>query len=633
MRKKALHSLALCVAGSFLLLPSCVEVNDDYDLSGDIDMTIGAGGNLALPTSGTVKMKMKDILDLEEDGIVRPVGEDSVYYLIEGADKPSTFEFDLPNITVDDPTLEPFELSFNIPNLEALLDKALPGDENAVIRQQVLNYRDNLALLETVLGDKAAVEYESPEIPLERDVKMLNYDFTMPDEVTGLEYIGFSQPMQPDFDLTTTMPAGKLVLHNVNAEFPAMLDHDNITFGGTWLGHLNDHGLHQYNVPDTTLTNGVHTRLQLEFVGIDLTKRPAPENRPWERASHPDGKLKLEESVAMHGTVTVRGTIFDFIALAGENFKMQANIKMKAPEIGEVVVMVDPEINPESTTIELNDLPDFLTENEVTVILQQPAIRLDVMAEEITTHEALPVLVDCWGSLNTDKDITVNLGSETTPEIQIGGEVNSSWCIWDGKVAPVWGDEYSYYQAVGLTNIIEEIPEKIDLNFDARVKQEYVTIPLGTSYKATIDYNVECPLALAKGSKIVYSETVDELSEDLDGIEVKELKITAMLHVEDADGGDNVPFDKLDLTVTPLDKNGNPIAGIQVEPLLDVNSGDKIVLHLTCESGAMDKLESLTFEVAAKVTTDGAAPLSAKTTVQLTDVSIELIGGVIADLN
>ena len=29
MRKKALHSLALCVAGSFLLLPSCVEVNDD----------------------------------------------------------------------------------------------------------------------------------------------------------------------------------------------------------------------------------------------------------------------------------------------------------------------------------------------------------------------------------------------------------------------------------------------------------------------------------------------------------------------------------------------------------------------------------------------------------------------------
>ncbi len=633
MRKKALHSLALCAAGAFLLLPSCVEVNDDYDLSGDIDMTIGAGGNLALPTSGTVKMKMKDILDLEEDGVVRPMGEDSVYYLIEGADKPSTFEFDLPDIEVDDPTLEPFEMAFSIPNLETLLETALPGDGNAVIRQQVLDNRNDLALLETILGDKATVEYESPEIPLERDVEMLNYDFTIPDEVAGLKYVGFSKPMQPDFDLTTTMPAGKLVLHHVNAEFPAMLDHDNITFGGTWLGHLNEHGLHQYNVPDTTLTNGVHTRLQLEFVGIDLTMRPTPEDCPWERVDHPDGKLILEEDVAMHGTVTVRGTIFDFVALAGESFKMQANIKMKAPEIGEVVVMVDPEINPESTTIELNDLPDFLTENDVTVILQQPTIRLDVMAEEVNTHEALPVVVDCWGALDTDKGINVNLGSEAYPEITIGGEVNSSWCIWDGASQPAWGSEYSYYQATGLTHIIEEIPNRIDLSFDARVKQEYVTIPLGTSYKATIDYNVECPLALAAGSKIVYSETVDELGGDLDGIEVKELKITAMLHVEDADGGSNIPFDKLDLTVTPLDKNGNPVAGIQVDPLLDVNSGDKIVLHLTCAEGAMENLDALTFEVAAKVTTDSAAPLSAKTTVQLTDVSIELIGGVIADLN
>ena len=67
MRKKALQSLALCAVGAILLLPSCVEVNDDYDLNKDIDMTIGAGGDLTLPTSNTVKLKMKDILDLEEE--------------------------------------------------------------------------------------------------------------------------------------------------------------------------------------------------------------------------------------------------------------------------------------------------------------------------------------------------------------------------------------------------------------------------------------------------------------------------------------------------------------------------------------------------------------------------------------
>ena len=630
MRKKALQSLALCAVGAILLLPSCVEVNDDYDLNKDIDMTIGAGGDLTLPTSNTVKLKMKDILDLEEDGIVQAVGEDSIYYLIEGADKPSTVEFELPTIKVDDPTLDPFELKFNVPSLESLLEKFLSGDENAIIRQQILKNKDNIALLETLLGDKVSKVYESPEIPLEREVQMLDYDFTMPEQVTGLKYIGFSTPMRPDFELMTTMPVGELLLHNVNAEFPAMLNHDNITFGGTWLGRLNEHGLHQYNVPDTTLQCDVPTRLMLEFIGIDLSKSPEGE---WVRSSDFDGKLNLCESVAMHGTVVAKGTILEFVSLAGKEFKMQATIRMKAPEIGEVEVMVNPEINPESTTIELNDLPDFLTENDVTVVLKQPAIRLDIEAKEETTGDALPVQVECWGSLETDKGIAVNLGNEYAPGISLGGNVNSNWCIYDGDSQPIWGDTYSYYKAEGLTHIIEEIPNRIDLSFDARVKQDWMTIALGTSYKATIDYNVECPLALAEGSRIVYSETVEDLSADLDGIEVKGLKITALLLVQDKDGGNSIPFDELDLIVKPLDKNGNPVEGIVVEPLIGKSSGEIIELYLTCEKGAMENLDALTFEVACRVTNDDAAPLSANTTVQLTNVTIGIEGGVIADLN
>lgn len=633
MSTRNLRFLTLCVVGSFLLLPSCLEVNDDYDLNKDIDMTIGVGGDLTLPTSNTVKLKMKDILDLEEDGIVQAVGVDSIYYLIEGTDNPSTFEFDLPSIKVSDSTLDPFEMSFTIPSLESLLTSFYPGEENATIRNFVLSNKDNLDLLKDFIGDDAVIVRESPEIDLERGFNVLSYEFEIPKEVVGLKYIDFStHPMQPDFDLTTTMPKGELVLHHVNAEFPAMLNHDNITFGGTWLGHLNEHGLHQYNVPDTILTNGKHTRLNLEFIGIDLEARPE-ENRPWERVEHPDGILSLNEEVAMHGSVTVRGSILDFVSLAGSTFKMIATIKMKAPQIDNVTVKVDPEINPESTSIELNDLPDFLTENDVTVILKQPAVRLDIFAEEVTTHDPLPVTIQCWGALKTDKGVEISLGDAIAPEIRVGGEVDSRWCIWDGEEKPHWGDEYSYYQAMNLTHIIEQIPNRIDIDFDACVEQEYITIPLGTSFKATIDYKVECPLALAAGSKIVYSETVDDLSADLDGIEVKGLKITAKLLVEDKNGGNSIPFNKLDLIVKPLDKNGNEIDGIRVDPLEGVSSGENIVIHMTCEKGAMEDLESLTFEVACRVTNDDAAPLSANTTIQLTNVTIGVEGGVVVDLN
>ena len=624
MKKKTLHSMALYIAGGFMLFPSCVEVNDDYDLSGDIDMTIAAGGDLTLPTSGTVKMKMKDVLDLDEDGIIKPVGADSVYYLIKNADSPSTFEFDLPDITVNDPTLDPFNLTFSVPTLESLLNSfGLPEE----IANQVIANKNNVELLKTLLGDDATVVRESPTIELNEGFNVLDYDFTMPKEVECLKEIGFSVPMQPDFDLTTDMPAGELGLHDVNAEFPALLNHDNITFGGTWLGHLNENGRHQYNLPkDVWMKRGEHTRLELEFVGIDMTANP------WERAAHPNGMLTIAEEVGMHGTVTVRGSILDFLSLAGETFTLTATIQMKAPEIGDVTVVVNPNINPESTTIELNDLPAFLTESNVTVVLQQPVIHLNIEAKEKMSGSPLPVQIECWGELNTDKGIHVELGNDLEPAIIIGRPiVKSDWCIWDGEQSPSY-EGYSYYKADGLTHIMEQIPNRIDLDFDARVKQEYVTLKLGTSYKTVIDYMTECPLALAAGSQIVYTETLDNLHKDLEDLEVKALKITAKLLVESPRGG-TVPFDKLDLDVKALDLSGNPIKGIVVTPLENVSSGETIEVNVTCEEGAMKALDALTFEVAAKVTENDAAPLSAKTTVQLTDISVGIIGGVVADLN
>ena len=95
MEKRRLSLLIGCVAGTFFLMPSCV--NDDYDLNKDIDMTINVGGDLTIPTSATSEMKMKDLLDLEDDGIVKvkdpDANGDGDYYLMKGSDEPSSFSF------------------------------------------------------------------------------------------------------------------------------------------------------------------------------------------------------------------------------------------------------------------------------------------------------------------------------------------------------------------------------------------------------------------------------------------------------------------------------------------------------------------------------------------------------------
>ena len=126
---------------------------------------------------------------------------------------------------------------------------------------------------------------------------------------------------------------------------------------------------------------------------------------------------------------------------------------------------------------------------------------------------------------------------------------------------------------------------------------------------------------------------MEDLNADLDGIEFKGLKITAQLLVEDKNGGNSIPFNELDLSVKALDVDGNEIEGICVDPLEGVSSGETIVLYLTCEESAMKQLDALTFEVACRVTNNDAAPLSANTTIQLTNVTIGIEGGVVVDLN
>lgn len=638
MRKRELKTTILCTMGTLLFFQSCV--NDDYDLNEDIDMTIGVGGNLTLPTSNTVAMKMKDILDLDPDGIVRTKEGDETrtYYLIEKADNPSTFEFNLPSIEIADPNPMEFKLKYSVPDLKTLLSSFDLGLNDQILDLIV----NNTSMIENYLpAEELNIVRISPEIELEYGFDALKFDFTMPKEVMALDSIGFATPLKPTFLLSTTLSQGKLVLHDVYAEFPRILNHDNITHGGDWLYHLNEDMRHVYNLPkDQPLTDDQAVPFDMEFVGLNLFDDPNDaypwENCPWpwdrSKPEYANGMLEINEDVAMHGSVTIEGTIMEFINLAGNDFELSASVNLDAPEIGEVRVIVNPDVNPESTTIELNDLPDFLTDNEVTVVLQQPIVKLNVTANEKDyPQNPLPVKVNCWGLLASDKGITVNLSAENASDLQIGGEVNTNWCIWDG-VKPEW-EGYKYYQAQGFTHIIEEIPNRIDLSFDAAVVQEYVTLELGTAYEARIDYEVECPLALAAGSKIVYTETVDDLHKDLEDLDVKSLKITAQLNVKGPDGDEDIPFDKLDLKVIPLDVDGNKMESIQITQLNDLDTDAQIEINATCNDGALRRLEAFTFEVTARVTEKENAPLSELTTVQLTNVSVSVENGVVVDLN
>ena len=86
MNYAAIGAYALGLFG----LNSCLKVDDTYDLDKDIDMTITVGGDLILPGSSTEKMLLGDLLELEDDGIIKANEATGDYALIQKGESTST---------------------------------------------------------------------------------------------------------------------------------------------------------------------------------------------------------------------------------------------------------------------------------------------------------------------------------------------------------------------------------------------------------------------------------------------------------------------------------------------------------------------------------------------------------------
>ena len=69
MNKRRLIKASLwTTALSPFFFASCVD--DSYDLTKDIDMTITVGGDLSIPGSGTEEFTLEEIMDLEDNSVV-----------------------------------------------------------------------------------------------------------------------------------------------------------------------------------------------------------------------------------------------------------------------------------------------------------------------------------------------------------------------------------------------------------------------------------------------------------------------------------------------------------------------------------------------------------------------------------
>ena len=578
-RKIKYGTIAGVCALGMIGLNSCLKMDEAYDLEKDIDMTVTMGGNLTIPGSSTEKMKLKDLLDMEEDGVVVANEITGDYSIVQEGEK-NTTTVQVPEVTVDmTGGFEGAEFSFNVPQLPGL-------DENSFVEETF----DEIIKINVSQGD------------ITSDIRKLNNAVTNCVET----YLVFSKiGYLADVEL----------MQNFSIEFP-----DYITVeseDANWKAEGNKLILTKTDGLEVTATTRVKFQIvRVNFVNTDAVFTPGNDE---------NGVIDLGGEIILNGKIkaTARST-------QGGDMALRVDVESDLMNIESVVAVVDPKVDIEIKPIELNDMPDFLTENEVMLDLTDPRVF-------ITLSNPSPLAVELSGTLiarKTDKeDKMVNIPVITVPANNTESE-KTEFKICINQIKDGLEGDINYVKVEGLSSIIENIPEEIEMaEVKTQVVQEPVTINLGEEFTVETDYRIDTPLMFGPRTTINYSEAIDGWDADLEDAEFSCIEASMVVINE-------IPLG-IRLTADAIDKEGNKLSYVTVDMNANVKSGSmgnptsqEVVFSVTTSDGNIKGLDGIKLYIKANASENtSSVALNENQSIQITDLKLSLKGGITMDLN
>lgn len=429
----------------------------------------------------------------------------------------------------------------------------------------------------------------------------------------------------------------------LSTQNPAILD---LTFGleGTLHGDVKAENLviqlpeflkfkeGQVEAGNKLTLNGAFTPKQLEVVGYQFGTNAGEGVKPDENRS-----LTIEGEVSMKGKVVTSG-----ISGTG-NLSLNLHVTLSEMAADFVTGVIQPDINAETTQIELNDLPDFLKDDATRLDITNPVIVLKANNPLDTPIELDALLIPKKNNANIEGHaVQVGAGyGKTAVTLQPGNNVIA---LSRTEGVSVEGMTSNVIVA-DMNNLLEIIPDDIDVDLKPVVRNgDYYEVELGRDYQLAASYEVDVPLSFEQGLNIVYSDSIKDLNKDLKDVDKVTLKkANIILTVDNA-----IPL-KLQLkpeNVQIKDVYGRELTGIEKtieedkQYVMESVDGEtpatsEVVLNLSTveDPGFLSKIDKICFKITA--VTGGAAGVPLKDTqwLKVTNVKLTVPGGVNVDLN
>ena len=511
---------------------SCVD--NKYDLDKDIDMTINVGGeHLTIPAGSSDTAYLSKIIEVEEGDILQPDAATRVYHLTKRDD-----------IDVDPTTVK--EVTISSANTDLKQELVGSDDGGSGSKTTELDVKNNLRAEASDI-DEALIE---------------------------LGALGAKTPtsltLAFEFLNTGNLTFGSVTAKNLEIQLPdfLMFEKGEVEEGNKLI--LNNEELK-------------NAQKVLHVIGYQFGGKAGEGEIP-----------DKNRTITINGLVTMQGQVVTSGINGSGSLTMTLDVTLEEMTANSVTGVIQPEIKAETTNIELNDLPDFLKDEETRMDITNPVILLRAENQLETPVEVDAVLTPMKGNAQIDgKEVKVGSGYGKTPVVLASGKnvialSRTGECTIEGVTSNVKVED--------INDLLETIPDDIEVDLQPVVRNEgYYTAELGRAYEMPSSYEVDVPLSFEQNLNIVYNDSVQDLNKDLNDLDKVILKkANVLLTVDNA-----IPL-KLQLkpeNVLIKDVYGNELTAVKKtieedkQYVTESTDGEKpvtseLVLNLTSEDTA-----------------------------------------------
>ena len=609
-------------AASIVIACASGCVNEQYDLSKGIDMTIGADVNISVPVGSTEFIEIGDFLKIEEseNNMIFMDETTGDYYLSFAGKEPFSTTIEVPEINLGTTQSEEVKVKLDI-------------RENAQLKDFIGEPigKDLIDLI-----GRSEFEYDIPpttQMPIIIDEEL-------PEQVKDIRKINLNTAINFNFSISE----GATSLSDIVIAFPKFM-----TVEATQTGLTVKNG-HEVTINDPLrIESGKQPSVSIILKEIDFDKMPVGMG-----IVSVDGKNRViigtdSQPVSVDVSGKIKIDLYDFSQVPAE-VGVIMDISLDQLVVGSAEVKIDASETVEDQNIEVGELPEFLTSNNVVLDVYNPVIRLDV-------NNGSPL------AASLDADINAFIGEESTLDSPIhigangdpGTEPISISPNTDASIFVSRRGEHDNPQpgdidiaVPAIADLIKTVPEKLTISnivIDAD-SDSYLSVSPGESYECSVAYGVSAWMAFGPDLLIEYSTDIKDLNEALnpggDGetsgegqeqggldyeIDLRNVEIKFNLH-------NSIPLNVV-LQAVPIDVYGNVMDDVEVKLTGDVKAGSvespalcpiAVNLKATLESIKTFDGIKLTIKGTSSEETVGVV-LNSKQGIQLTDVSAKVSAG------